>query len=207
MKQKLVFMNRRMLLPFGLFLIMFVSFPAADDLLYAESHQTVSVQVPRVCERQPLDQIVHVISVLVATLWSAPNKVRNLDLSEVQNEPDIRAWVQSMGLTEKLWLVGKLESQALLGTKVNIIEKRGEWMRVAVPDQPTPKEGYTGWIPKQHIAEQQFSYDACPAITVSAPTAWLYEDTIEAAPFAEISFMTQLPLIGGEGRLVTGYDA
>lgn len=47
-------------------------------------------------------------------------------------------WIGSMKYEDKLWLVGNLETQALYGSKVTILEERGEWVKVAVANQPTP---------------------------------------------------------------------
>ena len=46
-----------------------------------------------------------------------------------------------MTLDEKLWLTNanKLETQALLGQEVTVIDKKGEWVKVLVHGQPTPE--------------------------------------------------------------------
>jgi cell wall-associated NlpC family hydrolase len=54
---------------------------------------------------------------------------------------------------EKRWLVGRLETQVLYGTKVYVLAERGRWTNVAVPSQPTPRNrwGYPGWVPTRQL--------------------------------------------------------
>jgi len=76
---------------------------------------------------------------------------------------------------QKQWLVGRLETRALYGTKVTVIGHWGNWTQVAISGQPTNRDsrGYPGWI-----LTVQLTRTAPPAATTSAvirsPTAWLW---------------------------------
>lgn len=80
------------------------------------------------------------IDVSVATLWTEPSITRPVDEPSITNPVDMWKWTTSMTYDEKLWLVGNLETQGLLGTEVTILEKQGDWVKVAVHGQPTPRE-------------------------------------------------------------------
>lgn len=144
-----------------------------------------------------------VVNSAVATVWSEPNRGRAQDEPSLLAAADMRSWTGSMSVKEKLWLVGKLETQVLYGQPVKHLATDGDWAQVIVPGQPTSRneQGYPGWMPLRQLAESSAidSLAACPEAIVSAPTALLYEDAVGAAPFMEISFNTRLPVVREEG--------
>jgi gamma-D-glutamyl-L-lysine dipeptidyl-peptidase len=140
------------------------------------------------------------VAVSVATLWVAPGQARPVDALAGANPADPRGWVVGMTLAQKRWLVGRLETQALYGTKVYLLETSGKWSKVAVTGQPTPRcrWGYPGWLPTVQLTE------VAPATTPqSAPrmavvrrrTAWLWETAALSAQVLELSYDTRLPAV------------
>ncbi|MDW7615802.1 C40 family peptidase [Peribacillus simplex] len=139
------------------------------------------------------------VDVAVATLWTEPGLLRDIDAPSASNPVDLNAWIRSMNYEDKLWLVGNLETQALYGSKVTILEERGEWVKVAVAHQLTPRNdaGYPGWMPKGQLKsgnslEKQFNRGFA---LVTAPKTWLYTDSKNRSKFMEVSFDTRLPLL------------
>ena len=139
------------------------------------------------------------VDVSVATLWTEPGLLRELDAPSASNPVDLNTWINSMNYEDKLWLVGNLETQALYGSKVTILEEQGEWVKVAVANQLTPRNelGYPGWMPKSQLKpakafEKQFSNGF---VLVDSPKTWLYSDPKQKSKFMEISFNTRLPLL------------
>jgi cell wall-associated NlpC family hydrolase len=143
-----------------------------------------------------------IVNSAVATVWSGPNRAREKDRPSILAAADIRAWTGSMDVKEKLWLVGKLETQVLYGKPVKLVAVDGDWAQVVVPGQPTSRndQGYPGWMPLRQLAEcgGSDSLAACPEAVVSSPTAFLYDDSEGAVPFMEISFNTRLPVVREE---------
>ncbi|ATO37746.1 peptidase P60 [Geobacillus sp. 47C-IIb] len=139
------------------------------------------------------------VDVAVATLWVEPGITRSIDSPSLSNPVDLWTWTKSMSYEEKLWLVGNLETQALYGTKVTILEKQGDWVKVAVHGQPTPRHsfGYPGWMPIHQLTKgTAFSqFQSKPFAQIIKPTAWLYHDPNSRKRFIEISFATRLPVI------------
>ena len=84
------------------------------------------------------------------------NRVKRVQLIArlLENPVDLWKWTTSLSLDQRKWLVGKLETQALLGQSVTVIEEQGEWAKVAVHGQPTPKSdlGYVAWMPKTQLS-------------------------------------------------------
>ena len=90
------------------------------------------------------------VAVSVATMWVKPWYPRPVDQPALANPARPRQWIHAMTTAQKSWLVGRLESQALYGTRVIVIDHHGaDWTRIAVPSQPTNRDGrgYPGWVP------------------------------------------------------------
>jgi len=84
------------------------------------------------------------VAVAVATLWASPGVARPLT-------PDQQLHLSTV---ERRALVGKIETQAFMGESVWVLARRGRWVKVAVRDQPTPKNrlGYPGWMLASQLA-------------------------------------------------------
>lgn len=139
------------------------------------------------------------IDVNVATVWSKPNITREVDEPSTTNPADPRKWTSSMSYQDKIGLVGKLETQALYGSQVTVLERQGDWVKVAVHNQFTPRNsaGYPGWVPAAQLSREP-SYENQhhrPFALVTSPTAWLYNDKHTTEEFLELSFNTRLPVM------------
>jgi len=112
--------------------------------------------VPKVCA-EPNTTKKYAINVAVSNLWWLPNRARVVDRPSVSNPVDMEKWTKSLSLTQKLWLVGKTDTQALYGDEVTILKTEGDWMRIAVKDQykTNQKSGYEGWVPKTRISNSK----------------------------------------------------
>jgi gamma-D-glutamyl-L-lysine dipeptidyl-peptidase len=152
--------------------------------------------VPRPCESGTC-----YVAVSVATMWARTVYPRPVDKPALANPAHPRAWVAAMTLAQKQWLVGKLESQARYGTKVLVIGHQGAgWTRIAVPSQPTPRDGrgYPGYVPTR-----QLTSTAPPSATTTAvvrkPTAWLWSgwssSGLTGSKVMEVSYGTALPVV------------
>jgi cell wall-associated NlpC family hydrolase len=99
-------------------------------------------------------------------------------------------------------MVGRVQTQALLGERVLVLQRVGAWARVVVPDQPTPLDarGYPGWIPSaQLLSAQAFGRELGGRIAlVTRPTAWL----TSGSQRIELSYGTRLPVLGTAARTV-----
>ncbi|WP_438433145.1 C40 family peptidase [Gorillibacterium sp. sgz500922] len=134
------------------------------------------------------------VAVSVATLWTSPDSPRPLDAPVLGSPVDLPGWLASMDLAAKLDLydANRVQTQALFGTAVIVLEERDDWVRVAVPDQPTRKDerGYPGWVPAVQLA-------SAPGAAGSAESAGFQEDAAaDAAWKAE----------GAEGTAVIAAD-
>ena len=143
------------------------------------------------------------VAVSVATVWRSPSAPRAVDAPGLRAPADIRGWLADLTLSDRLRLVGRADTQVLLGDRVVVTAVQGSWAKVVVPDQPTPLDarGYPGWVPAAqldaHAPEGRGSL-----ATVVTRTAWLRSDTAARQPVAEVSYGTRLPLIASSGDVV-----
>lgn len=116
----------------------------------------------------------------MTTLWTAPNILREVDAPSATNPVDMKKWTTSMNLKQKRQLSsdGMLETQALYGNKVTVLDEQGDWVKVAVDGQPTSRNelGYPGWMPTKQLtySKRYEQYAKKPFVMVTAPTTYLY---------------------------------
>ena len=142
-------------------------------------------------------------SVSVATLWRTPSAARGVDAPALRSPADVRSWLAGMTTTQRRGLVGRADTQVLLGDRVLVLAVRGSWANVVVPDQPTPldRRGYPGWVPVRQLRGTAPVTTESVA-TVVARTAWLHADTTAALRVVELSYGTRLPRVGVAGAMV-----
>ena len=135
------------------------------------------------------------VEVAVATLWTRPDASRALDEASLGNPVDVRSWLARMDTAERLWLVGRLETQAIYGQRVTVLARKGAWARVAVARQPTPRSslGYPGWLPLAQLTNERPARSEM-YVAVRTRTAWLYELGPPRRRELELSFDTRLPV-------------
>ena len=140
------------------------------------------------------------VAVSVATLWRSPGSPRFVDRPALANPAGIRQWLSRMTLSDRRGLDGRADTQALLGERVIVVARSGSWVKVVVPDQPTPLDarGYPGWVPTVQLTALGPVATASVA-TVVARTTFLRTDNASATPVTEISFGTALPRVGASG--------
>jgi cell wall-associated NlpC family hydrolase len=140
------------------------------------------------------------VSVSVATVWTSPAAPRSVDRPALTVPVDMRAWSRTLTTALRQGLVGRVQTQALLGERVLVRQRVGTWARVVVPDQPTPLDarGYPGWIPSaQLLGAQAFGRELGGRIAiVTRPTAWL----TNGSQRTEISYGTRLPVLRTAAR-------
>jgi cell wall-associated NlpC family hydrolase len=136
------------------------------------------------------------IAVSVATLWVKPRLARPVDAAAVAAAADPRAWVAAMTVAQKHWLVGRLETQALYGTRVTLLATSGAWSQVAVPGQPTPRDarGYPGWVPTRQLTKLSPQAGQRLAV-VRRPTTWAWKTSSFTGRVLELSYGTRLPVV------------
>lgn len=150
------------------------------------------------------------VQVSVATAWSEPRLARPLDGPSLSNPVDLDAWNAAMPDTAtRSWLSegSKLETQAMFGRRVVVDGLDGDWAKVLVTDQPTPRDarGYPGWVPvRQLVADDAFAQltRTMSTAVVTARRARLYGTPLGGWHGLPVSFDTELPVLGASHGIV-----
>ncbi|WP_453985486.1 C40 family peptidase [Brevibacterium casei] len=141
------------------------------------------------------------VDVTVATLWKDPKSPRTVDKPALGKPVDLDKWNKNLAGTEvRRGLTGKADTQATYGSQVTVLETKGDWTKVAVTDQSTPKnkKGYPGWLPTKQIVENdrfgKLKKDQ-PRAVVKAKKTELEGVEFTKDTGADPSFNVELPLI------------
>jgi peptidoglycan/xylan/chitin deacetylase (PgdA/CDA1 family)/cell wall-associated NlpC family hydrolase len=133
------------------------------------------------------------VAVRVATGWHSGSSPRAIDAPALENPVRIEAWIAAMNNSAKEGLIGRVDTQLLLGDPVLVLRVSGHWANVVVPDQRTPLDsrGYPVWIPLRQLTAIP-PPDADRSVMVVKPTA----DAISTDGRSKLSFGTVLPVLG-----------
>ncbi len=104
------------------------------------------------------------VAVAVANVWAAPGT------ATIPNDPHV--WpTPRVSYAQRLALVGHMPTQVLFGEGVVVLARRGDWTKIAVPDQPSPldRRGYPGWVLSSQLARTS----GAARVVVTSPTARL----------------------------------
>ena len=79
------------------------------------------------------------VAVAVANVWAQPGT------ATIPSDPNAFA---GLSYAQRIALVGHMPTQALYGERVLVLKRQGSWVKVAIPDQPSPldRRGYPGWL-------------------------------------------------------------
>ncbi|WP_110112287.1 C40 family peptidase [Bacillus sp. CGMCC 1.16541] len=138
-----------------------------------------------------------VISVPVATVWTSFDSAREIDKLAVSRSIDIQTWLESLTYETRLELCDRnlVQSQALFGQEVTVIEEREGWSHVVIPEQASSKddEGYPGWIPSHQLVKSKEQVESTQFAIVTRPFTDLYNEQNQKE--VELSFQTTLPVL------------
>lgn len=141
------------------------------------------------------------VRVPVANVWKAPDRPREMDGVILKRHPSVFEWLSRLDEEKdgRLGLVGRLETQLLLGEPVWVKEEINGWAHVFIPGQPhhEEKRGYPGWVPAHHLAyhpDFHHMWESHPFAIVTALKTGLLIDGAQRT--MEIGWLTRLPFIG-----------
>ncbi|MBB5179434.1 hypothetical protein HNQ44_000858 [Planomicrobium koreense] len=136
-----------------------------------------------------------VCTVPVATVWTAPEKIREVDAEGLGKTPNINKWINTMTAEESRDMVdsNRVQSQLLFGEPVMIDEMADGWAKIAAIWQPSQKDerGYPGWVPIDQLKEVE-ALDELGYARVVSQMAQLWTEDFK--PLLVVPFNTMLPV-------------
>ncbi|MDR3590055.1 MAG: C40 family peptidase [Negativicutes bacterium] len=148
------------------------------------------------------------VNVPVAVLWTEPGAKRAYDelILAPANAP--AAWADGMDDEMRLWLVGKVETQVLFGERLAILDRQGDWLKVAAVEQLTDQDGrgYPGWLPAAQVCFDETylrEQEQLPLVAVTAARTPLYLNSGATAVLTGLTYQTRLPRLAACGETVT----
>jgi cell wall-associated NlpC family hydrolase len=142
------------------------------------------------------------VKVSVATLWVSPDSPRAVDAPALAAPVHIRAWLGAMSTAVRRDLVGRVETQALLGERLVITGSWPGWLHVVAPGQPTHRDprGYPGWVPRRQVTAHSPTASSTVATVVRLTPRLRRPDGTRAF---EVSYGTRLPVLDTSTTTVT----
>jgi cell wall-associated NlpC family hydrolase len=136
------------------------------------------------------------IAVPVTSVWRRPDVTRPLDEPVTRPEPDAGEWADGLDLDARHALLGRLDTQALLGEPVLVTAEQDGWAQVRLPWQPSTSAlaGYPGWVPAAHLVADAAEQTAAP-VDGAVVTARLATAQSDDGARLTLSFGTVLPLV------------
>ncbi|TQR18976.1 C40 family peptidase [Psychrobacillus vulpis] len=146
-----------------------------------------------------IEENVWICSVKVATVWTEPTSVRDLDAPGLSNPVLLVEWLEVLQYTERLSLCNdnRVQTQLLYGEPVIVEKVEGEWAKIIAVWQPSKKDvrGYPGWIPVTQL--QKFEQvEKIGVARVSSVKAQLWD--MENKPLLVVPFNTTLFVLSEE---------
>ncbi|WP_106478991.1 C40 family peptidase [Phytohalomonas tamaricis] len=144
----------------------------------------------------------HLVNVAVAGVWASPDAPRALDRPVLAAPVKMREWLDAMDDTARRELCTHklIDTQALLGEYVRVLDEHDGWCRIVVPEQHSSKDrrGYPGWMRSAQlipVARGKGDAHGCQHwAMVMTPYATLRSAAGEFEALTT-SFLTRLPLL------------
>nr|WP_203332724.1 C40 family peptidase [Planococcus beigongshangi] len=141
------------------------------------------------------ESTVWVCSVPVATVWTSPESVREVDAHGTGETVRINKWIETMNELENHDLThsGRIQTQLLYGEPVVLGEVLDGWAKIVAVWQPSSKDerGYPGWVPLHQLKETTVM-DEMGYVRVTVPKAQLWSN--RSKPLLVVPFNTILPV-------------
>lgn len=136
-----------------------------------------------------------ICSVPVATVWTSPDSVREVDAHGTGQTVKMNKWIETMNEQENHELThsGLIQTQLLYGEPVLVENVENGWAKIIALWQPSSKDerGYPGWVPLHQLKEVG-TLDELGYARVTVRKAQLWSEDFK--PQLVVPFNTLLPV-------------
>lgn len=141
------------------------------------------------------------VRVAATVLWTGPDAHREIDAPIVAAVPDPRGWAAGLDVPARRDLDNRVLTQLLAGEPLEVLEERGDWLRVVAPWQPSDLDprGYPGWVPRAHVAQAAAPARREAVVTVESVRLQPDPESGRDDLPAELTYATILPVLAEPG--------
>lgn len=135
------------------------------------------------------------VGVPVTSVWRSAEAAAADDDAITRPAPDAAEWVRGLDLTRREALLGRMDTQALLGEPALVVAEENGWAKVRLPWQPSTAalDGYPGWVPAAHLIDDRAGLPT-GAGDGAVVTALVANAIAEDGERLQLSFGTVLPV-------------
>lgn len=101
----------------------------------------------------PHPQLRTVVVSVAAPLWASAEAAQRFPTFDPSSYGAYREWMRALAGGPSM--NGSLDSVALCGEPVHVIDQSGAFARVELPFQPNGRSGYTGYVRADHVGEDR----------------------------------------------------
>lgn len=153
-----------------------------------------------------LMESMYTCAVPVATIWTSPESVRDLDVAGIANPLSMNRWIAAMTVEERFALCKekRIQSQLLYGEPVIVEFVKNGWASIIAVWQETGKDerGYPGWVPLAQLKKSQPLDNADGVVRIDVPKCQLWQ--LDGTPASlVVPFNTILPLVKENGNWIS----
>lgn len=142
-------------------------------------------------------------TVPVATVWTSPESVRDIDEAGISNPVRLNEWLEKLFYKARLDLFdgNRVQTQLLYAEPVIVDKVVGNWAKIIAVWQSSEKDerGYPGWVPVAQLKKAE-PIKAVGFAKVTAGKAQLW--TTDGMPSLVVPFNTLLPYSSVMGEQV-----
>ena len=150
-------------------------------------------------------ELMYSCAVSVATIWTSPESVRELDEAGIANPLSMNRWIAAMTQEERFELCKekRVQSQLIYGEPVLVESIQNGWASIIAVWQHTSKDdrGYPGWVPLAQLKECQPLNEAEGVVRVDVPKGQLWYPDGTPTQLV-VPFNTILPMVKVDGNWI-----
>jgi cell wall-associated NlpC family hydrolase len=131
--------------------------------------------------------------------------VKPVDRPALQQPARVLSWLHRMTFDQRSHLYLRLATQVRYGEPVVVLERRGAFTRIRIPDQTGGRypNGIIGWVASRQLAAEPAGWESAATVATVTATSALLRQTVTGHEWSlRLSYATTVPVIRTDSRQV-----